>query len=152
MSKNNHSTYSLSSIAVIKKDNGYILKNKNAELILSKKQSLLISCLINNINDKDDIIAHIWGATSGESKQNCYNQLIYQMRQRLAKAGLTGNLLVTHPRYGLSLNKACLHQDASFDKYIAKSLNDNSLCLASEVIKPEGDRGVETTSTNSFIF
>ncbi|SNY75310.1 winged helix-turn-helix domain-containing protein [Enterobacter sp. CC120223-11] len=139
-------------ISIIKKGNGYVLKRKNTELTLSKNQSLLISCLINNINDKAEIINAIWGDAASKSRQNSYNQLIYQLRQRLTQAGIEPEILITHPRYGLVLNKAMLLQDRRIDHYMVKTLNDNLLNLSSGIVKSESRNGIELTPPDRFIF
>ena len=80
------------------------IKNSDIMAIISKNQRKLMLCLMQEINDKNEIIELIWGNKKSKSKESNYNQLVYQTRSLLAKNGFPDDLIITIHRYGLCLN------------------------------------------------
>lgn len=91
-------------ISLIK--NKLSLKHSGNFVSLSKKQTTLFNCLINEINDRKEIIERVWPGPNAKSKVNNYNQLIFQTRILLAKSGFPKDMLITMSMYGV-----CLHVD-----------------------------------------
>ncbi|HGM5491176.1 TPA: transcriptional regulator [Serratia fonticola] len=84
------------------------LKNTGVQILLGRNQTKLMNCLIKGINAKKDIIQIIWGHEQKKSKENNYNQLVFQTRALLNSKGIVENVILTIPRYGLCLNKNLL--------------------------------------------
>ena len=105
----------------------FIIQKK--EIILSKNQTKLITCLLNEINEKKEIIAFIWSDGSYKSKENNYNQLIHQTRALLIKKGFSEDFIMTIPRYGLCLNKNNLISKTPSKYYATNMLNDHATCF-----------------------
>ncbi|CAI1888842.1 Uncharacterised protein [Serratia quinivorans] len=64
----------------------------------------LFICLINEVNDKNYIIAEIWPGTKAKSKENNYTQLLFQTKAVLARGGFPEDTIITMPKYGICLN------------------------------------------------
>ncbi|CNE49235.1 winged helix-turn-helix domain-containing protein [Yersinia kristensenii] len=105
----------------------FIIQKK--EIILSKNQTKLITCLLNEINEKKDIITFIWSRNSYKSKENNYNQLIYQTRTLFINAGFAEDFIMTIPRYGLCLNKNNLITKTPAKYYSTNMLDDHATCF-----------------------
>ncbi|VEI61933.1 Uncharacterised protein [Serratia fonticola] len=101
-----------------------ILKNTNIEVILSKNQTKLMTCLINEINEKKDIINYIWNGKNRKSTENSYGQLVYKTKTLLVKNGFPQDLIMTISTYGLCLNKNYVRVGCSQHKCMVMIYND----------------------------
>lgn len=108
--------------------NKLIMQPDNIELMLSKKQIKLITCLSSNIITKAEIINFIWHPENTHEKENHYNQLVYQTRARLANKGFPDDTIITLPRYGLCLNKNYFLTDVQPDTTSIHMLDKSAYC------------------------
>lgn len=106
-----------------------IFKSLNQEILLSKQQSSLIFCLLNEINGKEEIIRYVWGDEDNKKRENNFNQLIFQLRVRFASYDLPSDLLIALPRYGLCLNKKWLEISSFHRQRMAYIVNDHAAYL-----------------------
>lgn len=104
--------------------NTLILKNSKIEVILSKNQAKLLTCLTNEINEKKDIINYIWSGKNRKSTENSYSQLVYKTKTLLVKNGFPQDLIMTISTYGLCLNKNYVRVGGSQHKRMAMMYND----------------------------
>lgn len=69
---------------------------------LTKNQSKLFFCLLNEIQEKKDIIHYIWG---GENQDDsAYRQLVRRTRKLLSDKGFPEETIMTISHYGLCIN------------------------------------------------
>lgn len=104
------------------------LKNNNREVILSKNQTKLMVCLINEVNEKQSIINYIWGGKKCKSKDNNYGQLVYKTKALLAQNGFPKDFIMTIPRYGLCINSNLINSMSARHEHSINILNDHA-CL-----------------------
>ncbi|MEW5558806.1 hypothetical protein AB1287_00860 [Enterobacter asburiae] len=107
------------------KDNLLTLKGEEKKIPLSKYQHHLLVCLINKINSKDDIIRYLWGECDYRKKENGYNQLVFQLRRLIIRSGISTEVLITLPRYGLCLNPQLLVRSHSDKADMKNIVNDH---------------------------
>lgn len=115
--------------AILLNGNILRLKGNGAEVLLSKNQSKLLACLINEINEKESIIDYIWSKKKCKSKENSYSQLVYKTKLLLETNGFPKNFIMTIPRYGLCLNKAHSHPLTLSHETVAQVFNDQNACV-----------------------
>lgn len=94
------------------------------EVILSKNQTKLLVCLINEIHEKKSIINYIWNNGDCKSKKNSYSQLIHKTKVFLTQNGFPADFIITIPRYGLCLNRSFIGSAPSLHVNSVKILND----------------------------
>lgn len=88
--------------------NIFLLKRGGHSVSLSKKQTALFNCLINEVNDRKEIIEYVWPGENAKSKLNNYNQLVFQTRVLLVKNGFPKDTIITISMYGVCLNMKML--------------------------------------------
>lgn len=108
--------------------NKLTLKDQEREITLSKNQTKLLICLVNEINDKHSIIEYIWGSKNSKSKENNYNQLVYKTKTFLVQSGFQNDFLITIPRYGLCINIYITKSKPDIEDSLTNILNDPA-CL-----------------------
>lgn len=100
------------------------LKNNNIEVVLSKNQTKLLVCLINEIHEKRSIINYIWNNGNCKSKENSYSQLVHKTKEFLMQNGFPTDFIITIPRHGLCLNRSFIGSAPSLHDNSVKTLND----------------------------
>lgn len=86
-------------------DNILVFKKEKIEVILNENQVQLFVCLFNRTYEKKDIIGSIWPGKQVKSKENNLNQLIFQTRALLRHRGISAEVIMTMPRYGVCINR-----------------------------------------------
>nr|WP_314266587.1 hypothetical protein [uncultured Moellerella sp.] len=109
--------------------NKFIFSSLKKEVSLSKNQTKLLSCLLNDINQKKDIILFIWGKDNDKSNENNYNQLIHRTRALFISEGFADDFIMTIPRYGVCLNKNHLNLEIPKKYFSTNILNDHATCF-----------------------
>jgi len=87
----------------------YIHKNQQ-KIPLSQAQKRLFFCLLSGVNRKRDIINLIWHENHQCIVDNNYHQLLFQTRALLQRYNLPGQLIMTIPNFGLTLNEDLLKE------------------------------------------
>jgi DNA-binding winged helix-turn-helix (wHTH) protein len=80
-------------------------KKQKITVHLNKNQMKLFSCLFKRMHEKKDIILSIWPVEESRLKENNLNQLIFNTRELLRNSGISEQVIVTMPRYGLCINR-----------------------------------------------
>lgn len=102
------------------------LNNSQKAVKLSKNQTKLLLCLINEIQEKQTIINYIWGSESAEANEFNYRQLVRRTRAILVQNGLPEDTIITIPNYGLCINSQ-LRNDIAIPSITSLRLyNDHS--------------------------
>ncbi|WP_141111401.1 winged helix-turn-helix domain-containing protein [Chromobacterium haemolyticum] len=78
-----------------------IQNNNRHQVILRHAESLLFNCLLNGINEKREIIDHVWPNTI--VTEGSYHKLIFELRKQLTEVGISQNQIKTIPRRGCTL-------------------------------------------------
>jgi DNA-binding winged helix-turn-helix (wHTH) protein len=104
-------------------------KKGNDQIKLSKNQAKLMTCLMNEGNEKENIINYIWGAIDCKSRENNYSQLIFKTKQLFIKNGLPADILMTIPNYGLCINKNYTEAKNCRRGLATRMLNDPGIYL-----------------------
>ncbi|HBE9082016.1 winged helix-turn-helix domain-containing protein [Serratia fonticola] len=91
---------------------GRTLKLNNSQMAvkLSKNQTKLLLCLINEIQEKQTIINYIWGSDKNDENESNYRQLVRRTREILEKNGFPNDTVLTIPNYGLCINTKLIEQ------------------------------------------
>lgn len=96
-----------------------VIKKSDVVAIISKNQRKLLLCLMQEVNEKRDIINYIWSDKDTKSQERNYNQLVYQTRALLIRNGFPKDLIITIHRYGLCLNQQFLKtENSQYDSII----------------------------------
>ncbi|WP_158006194.1 winged helix-turn-helix domain-containing protein [Serratia sp. 14-2641] len=80
------------------------LNNSQKAVKLSKNQTKLLLCLINEIQEKQTIINYIWGIDKNDANESNYRQLVRRTRTILVQNGFHEDTIVTIKNYGLCIN------------------------------------------------
>lgn len=86
-------------------NNEIFFKKQKVTVHLNENQVKLFSCLFKRIYEKKDIILSIWPIEESRLKENNLNQLIFHTRALLRNSGISEEVIVTMPRYGLCINR-----------------------------------------------
>ncbi|MGQ8776649.1 winged helix-turn-helix domain-containing protein [Serratia sp. NA_112.1] len=107
-----------------------IIDGGKQEVVLSKNQKKLFLCLLNDINDKKEIINKIWPNIDCKLADNNYSQLICRTRVLLSKNEFPPNVIVTIPRYGVCLNRRLVVEESLRHGGSISMLNDHAILLS----------------------
>jgi len=109
--------------SIVLNGNVLIFKKSNSHATLSKNQTKLIYCLLNEVNEKISIINHIWNSKKNKSNQNNYNQLVYKTKALLITNGFPADFIMTIPGYGVCINKNYSEPLIPERRYFMKTLS-----------------------------
>lgn len=103
------------------------LNNSQKAVKLSKNQTKLLLCLINEIQEKQTIINYIWGINKNDENESNYRQLVRRTRAILATHGFPEDTIVTIPNYGLCINNKLMEKSAAPNKLSMNIYNDHAV-------------------------
>lgn len=103
------------------------LNNSQKAVKLSKNQTKLLLCLINEIQEKQTIINYIWGIDKNDENESNYRQLVRRTRAILAIHGFPEDTIVTIPNYGLCINNKLTEKSMIPNKLSMNIYNDHAV-------------------------